>query len=61
MAGVAARRVEVRAERAETLRRIEGEEAFERRQQFLTIVAALARERRVSRFTYLAQRPRVTA
>ena len=61
MAGVAARRVEVRAERAETLRRIEGEEAFERRQQFLGIVAALAHERRISRFTYLAQKARATA
>ena len=57
MAGVAARRVEVRAERADTLKRIEGDEAFERRQQFLGIVAALARERRISRFTYLAQKP----
>ena len=51
----------VRAERAETLRRIEGDEAFERRQRFLDIVATLARERRISRFTYLAQKPRRTA
>jgi SAM-dependent methyltransferase len=58
MAGIARRRCEVRAERAETLRRLEGDEPFERRQQFLAIVARLADERRVSRFTYLAGKPR---
>ena len=53
--------VDVRAERAETLRRIEGDESFERRQRFLGIVTTLADERRVSRFTYLAEKPRRTA
>jgi SAM-dependent methyltransferase len=57
MAGVARRRLDVRAERAETLKRFEGDEAFERRQQFLEIVAMLADERRISRFTYLAEKP----
>ena len=45
-------------ERAETLRRLEGDEPFERRQGFLEMVARLADERRVSRFTYLAEKPR---
>ena len=58
MAGVARRRLDVRAERAETLRRLEGDEAFERRQRFLGDRRALADERRVSRFTYLAEKPR---
>ena len=58
MAGVARRRLDVRAERAETLKRFEGDDAFERRQQFLEIVATLAGERRISRFTYLAEKPR---
>jgi SAM-dependent methyltransferase len=58
MAGVARRRLEVRAERAATLQRLEGDEPFERRQKFLGIVAKLADERRISRFTYLAERPR---
>jgi SAM-dependent methyltransferase len=58
MAGVARRRREVRAERAQTLRQLEGDAAFERRQRFLEMVAVLARERRVSRFTYLAEKPR---
>ena len=48
----------MRAERAQVLRRLEGEEAFERRQRFLDIVATLARERRVSRFAFLAEKPR---
>jgi SAM-dependent methyltransferase len=58
MAAAARRRLDVRAERAETLKRLEGDEAFERRRQFLEIVATLASERRVSRFTYLAEKPR---
>ena len=58
MAAVARRRRDVRAERAEALRRIEGDESFERRQRFLGIVTMLADERRVSRFTYLAEKPR---
>ena len=37
-------------------REIEGDEGFERRQRFLDIVAIMARERRISRFAYLAQK-----
>ena len=40
------------------LRQLEGEEGFERRQRFLDTVATLARERRVSRFAFLAEKPR---
>jgi SAM-dependent methyltransferase len=54
MAAVARGRCRMRAERAQALRRIEGAEAFERRQRFLDMVATLAAERRVSRFAYLA-------
>jgi SAM-dependent methyltransferase len=58
VAAVARRRCSVRAERAQVLRQLEGEEDFERRQRFLDTVATLARERRVSRFALLAQKPR---
>jgi SAM-dependent methyltransferase len=57
VAGVAGRRVEARAERADALRLIEGDEEFEGRQRFLEMVAELAREERMSRFAYLAQKP----
>jgi hypothetical protein len=57
MAAVARGRCQIRAERAKALREIEGAEAFERRQRFLDMVATLARERRISRLAYLAERP----
>jgi SAM-dependent methyltransferase len=57
VAGVALRRHGERDQRAEALRRVEGDEPFERRQRFIQMVAALARERRISRFAYLAQKP----
>jgi SAM-dependent methyltransferase len=55
---VARRRFDVRAERSEALRALEGDDAFEGRQRFLEMVAKLARERRVSRFAFLAEKPR---
>jgi SAM-dependent methyltransferase len=58
VAAVARGRCTVRAERAEEIRQIEGEEGFERRQRFLDVVATLARERRISRFSFLAEKPR---
>ena len=57
VAAVARVRCTVRAERAQVLRELEGGEGFERRQRFLDTVATLARERRVSRFAFLAQKP----
>ena len=59
VAAVARRRCGVRAERAQELRALEGEDGFERRQRFLDMVATLAAERRMSRFAYLAEKPRV--
>jgi SAM-dependent methyltransferase len=58
VAAVARGRCTVRAERAQVLRQLEGEEGFERRQRFLDTVATLARERRISRFAFLAEKPR---
>jgi hypothetical protein len=58
VAAVARARCTVRAERAQVLRALEGEEGFGRRQRFLDTVATLARERRVSRFAFLTEKPR---
>lgn len=57
VAGVALRRHAERAERAAALRQVEGDEPFERRQRFIEMVAELARERRISRFAFLARKP----
>jgi len=58
MAAVAERWLTARAERAEALREIEGEPTFDGQQRFLEVTARLARERRLSRFVYLAEKPR---
>jgi SAM-dependent methyltransferase len=58
MAAVAERWRAARAERAEALREIEGEPTFDGQQRFLEVTARLARERRLSRFVYLAEKPR---
>jgi SAM-dependent methyltransferase len=57
LAEVARRRHDARAERADAIRQIEGDEAFEGRQRFFDTVATLARERRLSRLVYLAKKP----
>lgn len=57
LAVVARRRCDARIDRAQALRGIEGDEAFEGRQRFFDMVARLARERRLGRFAYLAERP----
>jgi len=57
LAEVARRRHDARAKHAEAVRQVEGDEAFEGRQRFFDIVATLARERRLSRFVYLAEKP----
>jgi SAM-dependent methyltransferase len=54
LAEIAGRRRDARAERAQALRRIEGDAAFDGRQRFFDVVATLARERRLSRFAYTA-------
>ena len=58
LAEVGRRRGAARAERADELRRLEGDEAFDGRQRFFDMVAMLARERRLSRFAHLAEKPR---
>ncbi len=58
MAAVAQRWLAARAGRAGTLREIEGEQTFDGQQRFLEVTARLARERRLSRFVYLAEKPR---
>jgi hypothetical protein len=57
VATVAARRADVRAEHEDALVEVEGREAFAARQRFFEVTALLARQRRVSRFTYVAERP----
>jgi SAM-dependent methyltransferase len=56
LAEVAARRAGARAEHAAALRQAEGDEAFEGRQRFFEIVAALASEGRLSRLVYVAEK-----
>jgi SAM-dependent methyltransferase len=56
LAEIAGRRRDARAERAQALREIEGDAAFEGRQRFFEVVATLARERRLSRLAYTAEK-----
>jgi ubiquinone/menaquinone biosynthesis C-methylase UbiE len=58
MAAVAERWLAARAKRAGTLRELEGERTFDGQQRFLDVTARLARERRLSRFVHLADKPR---
>ncbi|MGZ6589132.1 MAG: class I SAM-dependent methyltransferase [Solirubrobacteraceae bacterium] len=53
---IASRRRDARAQRAQALRQIEGDAAFEGRQRFFDVVATLARERRLSRFAYTTEK-----
>lgn len=55
-AETAERRRLARLAREETLRKIEGD-AFEQQQDFLEVAGRLARERRLSRFVYVAEKP----
>lgn len=57
LAVVAGRRHDARAKHADALGQVEGNEAFEGRQRFFDTVAKLARERRLSRFAYAAEKP----
>lgn len=56
MARIAAARHAGRAAHAIELRRIEGDNAFDDQQQFLEVAARIARERRLSRFVFVAIR-----
>jgi hypothetical protein len=57
MATMAGRWHDARARRTDALREIEGDEDFEGQQRFLEVASRLARERRLSRFIYLAEKP----
>jgi SAM-dependent methyltransferase len=56
LAEIAGRRRDARRERADALRAVEGDEAFEGRQRFFDIVARLAHEHRLSRLVYTAEK-----
>jgi hypothetical protein len=58
MAQMAWRWREARANREDALHEIEGDETFEGQQRFLEVASRLARERRLSRVIYLAEKPR---
>jgi ubiquinone/menaquinone biosynthesis C-methylase UbiE len=56
MAEVAERRRAARAARSSSLRSIEGDEIYERQQQFFAVAARIAKENRLSRFMYVAEK-----
>jgi SAM-dependent methyltransferase len=58
LARIAGRRRDARADQADALRQLEGNAAFEGRQRFFDVVALLARERRLSRLVYTAEKPK---
>jgi ubiquinone/menaquinone biosynthesis C-methylase UbiE len=58
MAEVASRRKAAREARSSGLREIEGDQAYERQQEFFAIAARIAEEGRLSRFVYVAEKPR---
>jgi len=57
MSQMAERRRAARDSREEALRKIEGDAGYEQQQKFLEVAARIARERRLSRFLYVAERP----
>ncbi len=58
VADIAERRRRARDSRGSLLRKIEGEESYEKQQGFFEVAARIARERRLSRFLYVAEKPR---
>jgi len=56
MARIAQARHDARAARSAALREIEGDPAFNQQQEFLAVAARVARERRLSRFVYVASK-----
>jgi len=57
MAEVAERRKAAREARCSGLREIEGDQAYEGQQEFFAIAARIAKEGRLSRFVYVAEKP----
>ena len=56
MADLAERRGRARESRSSLLRKIEGDESFEKQQEFFVVAARIAKERRLSRFIYVAEK-----
>ena len=56
MAEIAARRRTARSSRADSLRQIEGESAYEAQQEFLRVAHLVAAEGRLSRFLFVAEK-----
>jgi cyclopropane fatty-acyl-phospholipid synthase-like methyltransferase len=56
MAKVAEARRAARASRTAALREIEGDQAYDRQQEFLAVAARVAREGRLSRFVYVSKK-----
>lgn len=56
MATIAERRGRARARREQELRAIEGDETYDGQQKFFEVAARIAREGRLSRFAYLAEK-----
>jgi ubiquinone/menaquinone biosynthesis C-methylase UbiE len=56
MAKIAAARGAARAKRSAELRELEGDQTFEGQQEFFTVAARIAREGRLSRFLYVAEK-----
>jgi len=57
MSEMAQRRRVARSSREETLRKIEGDAGYEQQQKFLEVASRIARERRLSRFLYVVEKP----
>jgi ubiquinone/menaquinone biosynthesis C-methylase UbiE len=57
-AEIADRRRVARESHAQALREIEGKQAFAAQQEFLTVASRLAKEDRLSRFVFVAEKPR---
>ncbi len=57
MAEIAERRKEARESHAQALRQIEGDQAYATQQEFLSIASRLAKEDRLSRFVFVAEKP----
>jgi SAM-dependent methyltransferase len=58
MAEIAERRRSARASRGAALREIEGDQTYEGQQEFFAVASRIAREGRLSRFVYVAEKPR---
>lgn len=58
VAKVAEARRAARASRSAALREIEGDQAYDGQQEFLTVAARIAKERRLSRFVYVSKKER---